>query len=1008
MSPSFRRLARRPVLLALALLGVTPALLVLSAWARLLDLPHLRFVRPQLTLPVAAIALWVAFRLLELSSRFSPRRRTLIELTSGIATLAAALSTLGLEVGSPLDRLTVVVAVDRSRSIDLVPAAANRVASELRLAELGMGAEDRIAVVAFAATAQVEDPARPRSRLPSAQRADVARDGTDLSAAIRQSLAEVPPDSAARIVLVSDGVATRGDTTEAAWAATALGVPIDAVPLDQGKIPDVRVVSVRVPARAAEGEALDLRVVTQATQATQIEARVYRDGELIRSGPARIGQGEDVISLREVAPGPGLHRYDVELSTPDTALDRSPDDNAGAAFVRVRGPSTALVLESEPTLAEAMVKALESAAFQVNSAGPSALPGDLAAFGRYDLIVLGDISAPDFSSSQLDALRSYVRDLGGGLLLMGGDHALGPGGYARTAIEEISPVSFDLKQERRRASLAEVIAIDYSGSMSMSVGGKSKLELANEAAARSAELLGAGDRLGVMHVDTAVTWTVPLAPVRDKAEIEARIRKVGPGGGGIFVDLTLAAAYQVLRREDVQLKHLLLFSDGNDAEERTLAPSLVSQGRRSGVTTSVVALGNGADVPALARMAELGGGRFYLIEDATRLPAVFAQETILASRSAINELSFVPKAVAPSAVLRGIDFGTAPALTGYVVTIPKARAQALLSGPENDPILATWSVGVGRSGVFTSDYKDRWGRAWTAWGGAARLFAQLGRDLARRVDDPHVRWTAEVSGGELSLRAQAFDERGRYEAQRRLRARVAGPDGFSRDVPLETVGAGSYATKIPLSRPGAYLATLLDEQRDQALATTGAALSAGEELRPTGTDRGELRRIAALSGGKLRDTLAGVFNDREARRFGYAPCGPVLSLVAACALLLAVGCRRLTLPKLLRRRPTQQAAPERGVAPGPHDGSERPIEPRTLGALRARRGKRRESRAEPGPSPQTATPYSIHPPSPFAAPPRAPPSQEAPTHERARSNGEPAKRSAAEILLERRRARTRR
>src|SRR6185369_12217456 len=119
----------------------------------------------------------------------------------------------------------------------------------------------------------------------------------------------------------------------------------------------------------------------------------------------------------------------------------------------------------------------------------------------------------DLASSQIDALASYTKDLGGGLLLMGGDHSMGPGGYARTPIEEVSPVSFDLKKEKRRASLAEVIAIDYSGSMSAIVGGQTKLALANEAAARSASLLGPGDRLGVEHVDDRVAWTVPLAAV---------------------------------------------------------------------------------------------------------------------------------------------------------------------------------------------------------------------------------------------------------------------------------------------------------------------------------------------------------------------------------------------------------------------------------------------------------------------------------------------------------------
>jgi uncharacterized membrane protein len=980
---------RRPVLLVLALLALLPSLSVLLAWARVYALPFARFARPLATVPCTVLLLWLVTRFCQLPQRFSPRRRAVLELTWGLAAIAAALALCGLELGHALDRLTVVVAVDRSRSIDLVPGAERRFESERKLAELGMHDEDLVAVVAFGATAAVEDPPRPKSALPSPQRAEVPRDGTDLAAGIRQALAEAPPDSAARIAVLSDGVRTRGDSSEAALAAAALGIPIDVVPLDQGRITDVRVVAVRATSRAAQGETLDLRVVTQSTEDAEVEARVYRDGELIRSGPTRVSRGEDVVYLREIAPGPGLHRYDVELSAKDLNQDRAPDDNAGSAFVRVRGPTTALILDSDPALAEPMRRALSAAAFDVDVGGPTRVPTELSGLARYDLVVLGDISATDLAPAQIEALRSYVRDLGGGLLLMGGDRAMGPGGYARTPLEDISPVSFDLKQEQRRASLAEVIAVDYSGSMSVSAGGKTKLELANEAAARSAELLGAGDRLGVMHVDTAVSWTVPLAPVTDKADIANRIRKVGPGGGGIFVDLALSAGYTALGREHVQLKHLLLFSDGSDAEERSNAFSLVSSARKRGITTSVVALGTGSDVPALSRMAELGGGRFYLIEDATRLPSVFAQETILASRSAINEVVFVPEPTGQNAVLRGVDFAHTPPLSGYVVTIPKARAQVLLRGPEHDPILATWSAGVGRTGAFMSDYENRWGRAWIEWEGAARLFAQLGRDLARRVDDPHVRFETEANGGELSLRATVFDDRGRHESLRRLRAQIAGPDGVARSVVLEAVGAGSYSAKLNISRPGAYLSTLIDEERDQALATTGAALSAGEELRPTGSDRGELMRIAEISGGKMRDTLAGIFSQRETRRFAYDPAAPLLSGMAGGLLLLAVAARRLSLPDRRSRKPKREPEREKEHASGP-----------TLGRLRRVKAQRG---AELAPAETTVRrpPVAVPLPKPqgqaSAAPSASPPEAPAKTAPRAKT--------AAEILLERRRSR---
>lgn len=984
-------LATRPILLTATLLGSLPALYVAASWTGWLDLPYVRFEHPFLALPASAIVIYVAHRLTHLPARTPRARRLLIELWSSAAALSAALAASGLTLGLPLDRLTIVVALDRSRSIDLVPGAEARIASELRAAETSMRENDRIAVVAFGARAAIEDPARPKTALPNAQHAEVPRDGTDLGAAIQKALSAVPPDSAARIVLVSDGVATRGDVERAALSALALDIPIDAVVLDQGNVPSVRIAKVRLAPSAAEGEALFFKIVTASSEDADVEVRVYRDGELVRKGTTHITRGEDVITLRELAATPGLHRYDVELSALDPTRDRAVEDNSGSAFVRVRGPSKALVLEARPELGRAMADALRSAAFEVEVKGPEGVPGDAAEFARYDLLVLGNISASDLDASQLTALAAYVRDGGGGLLLTGGYRALGPGGYGHTPIEDVSPVSFDLKQDRRRATLAEVIAVDRSGSMAMRVGDRTKLELANEAAVRSAELLGAGDRLGVIHVDTELAWTVPLAPLADKANIAARIRAVGVGGGGIYVDRTLIGAYDALGREAVQLKHLLLFADGNDAEERARAFGLVGRAKNNGITTSVVALGSGADVSALARMAELGGGRFYLIHDATRLPAVFAQETVLASQSAINETDFVPTAAGSSPILRGVDLSRAPTLSGYVVTIAKPRAEVLLSGPDGDPLLATWSAGIGRTGVFTSDYRDVWGAHWTSWDGAARLFGQLGRELARRSADPRTRLEADATGGELAISANIADERGRHESFRRLRARVLGPDGAAVDVVLEAVGAGSYRGKLPLTRPGAYLTTLIDEGDQRVLASTGAVLSPGEELRPTGSDRALLRRVTELTSGKLRENLAGIFADREVRRFGYSALAPWLSVFAASALLLGVASRRLVLPRRPKRPQaspeiaTTTEAPDAAPARGTFDALKR----RKQQSAETTKGAETPSDLQSPPAPPTAPPA-------IASPPPAPPSPSPPAEKT---------KSAAEILLERRRSR---
>lgn len=937
------RLRQRPVLAAAFAISLLPALHALAVWLRLVPELYLRLLRPSLVALVPLAMAFAAARLAGAEQGRSARvRRVLGEIATSLAVLAASLAVVGLELGRPLDRLTIVVALDRSRSVDLVPEADERIARELGVAETGMRDDDRIAVVVFGASASTEQPARTKAEPATGQKIAVPRDGTDLEAALRRALAEVPADSAARIVLLSDGVATRGDVMRAAAASVAAEIPVDVVSLEQRDVPDVRLVAVRAPSRGDAGEPIDLRVVTSAPEATKVEVRVKLDGELVQRGEVDIAKGEDVLRLRQKLPDAGLHRYDVEITALDPSLDWSGEDNAASSFVRVRGEASALVLEGDPGQAGFVASSLEQASFRVEVQGPAGVPADLGTFARYDLVVLSDIAASQISPPQLEALASYVRDFGGGLLLMGGDRSMGPGGYGKTPIEEVSPVSFDLKQEQRRASLAEVIGIDISGSMGATVGDKTKLELANEAAARSAALLGPGDRLGVVHVDTAIRWSVPLGPVVDKEKIDAAIRTVQVGGGGILVPITLEAAYQALDREKVNLKHVLLFADGSDAEDMPAAKPLAAAAKSRGITTSVVALGQGGDVPALEELSRIGGGRFYLVEDATRLPAVFAQETILAARSAIVEEPFRVSLVTPGNAAMGIDFGAAPPLDGYVVTIPKARASVHLSGPESDPVLATWSVGVGRAGAFTSDLKDRWGTKWSAWPGAARMMVQTARDLSRKGEDERVRLEADTAGGQLHVRATVLGEDGRAQSFRRLIAKVGGPGGYDREIALEPSGAGVYSTNLPLERPGTYVVLARDELSGEPVGTTGAVLTAGEELRPTGSDVALLGRVADFTGGKRRDTLAGIFGDRPTRRFAYDDLSRLLVLLAGALLLASVAARRLALPEAwvdyfakLRRRPAFAAAPA-------GEGK------RTVEALLAAKGRAAPLPSEPG------------------------------------------------------------
>ncbi|MFO0820610.1 MAG: glutamine amidotransferase [Pirellulales bacterium] len=62
---------------------------------------------------------------------------------------------------------------------------------------------------------------------------------------------------------------------------------------------------------------------------------------------------------------------------------------------------------------------------------------------RYEAVVLDDVEAAFFSQDQLSLLQQFVSQRGGGLLMLGGQHSFGEGGYSRTPVGEMLPVYLD-------------------------------------------------------------------------------------------------------------------------------------------------------------------------------------------------------------------------------------------------------------------------------------------------------------------------------------------------------------------------------------------------------------------------------------------------------------------------------------------------------------------------------------------------------------------------------------
>jgi hypothetical protein len=89
----------------------------------------------------------------------------------------------------------------------------------------------------------------------------------------------------------------------------------------------------------------------------------------------------------------------------------------------------------------------------------SALPTNPMAYLSASIIALNNIPAEEIPNQ--DPLLQYVRDLGGSLLILGGDHAFAAGAYASTNLDALSP----LASFPQHAENYWIILVDASGSM---------------------------------------------------------------------------------------------------------------------------------------------------------------------------------------------------------------------------------------------------------------------------------------------------------------------------------------------------------------------------------------------------------------------------------------------------------------------------------------------------------------------------------------------------------------
>jgi hypothetical protein len=436
--------------------------------------------------------------------------------------------------------------------------------------------------------------------------------------------------------------------------------------------------------------------------------------------------------------------------------------------------------------------------------------------------------------------------------------------------------------------------IDKSGSM-----GGEKIELAKDAAKGAAELLGPKDQLGVIAFDGESYWISDLHSASDKGYIIDRISTIEASGGtNIYPGLT--DAYDALAAATAKLKHVILLTDGHSmpGDFEGVASDMVA----ARITLSTVAVGQEADQELLEQLAETGGGRYYMCDDPTSVPQIFAKETVEASKSAINELPFVPLLVRSTQVLSGLDLEAAPFLLGYVMTRPKPTSEFILASESGDPVLVWWRYGLGMTVAFTSDAKSQWAAEWLTWPDFGRFWAQVIRHAMRKSDAKGVFVEVRRRGETARVIVDSVNPAGEYINEADTRMTLIRPNLDKQIVPLSQSAPGRYEAEFSAADSGAYHLELSQSQNEVPTfrQTRGLVVGYPEELRLGEPDEDLMRRVAQVSGGRFNPTLEQIFAPEGRTAKDIVRLRPYLLTSALLLLLLDVALKRIEFGRGLR------------------------------------------------------------------------------------------------------------
>ena len=652
---------------------------------------------------------------------------------------------------------------------------------------------------------------------------------TNFEEAVSKALMMIPAEYSKRLVVLTDGKETRGDIRNMAQALTASRAEFLTLLFSQEEKPDAYIDSVVLPSYLYPGDKYSITVLVESNFDTEAVLALYDGSRQTAANNVHLNKGRNrfVFSAQVNAEaGNSMETLRVQVQAQG---DTCAENDSYNAYSIVEMPPSVLVISGQETNTSGFASVLNAAGCNYSMVSALNAPNEINAMLEYKAMILVDTYIDELPDGFLANLETYVKDYGCGFVCCGGENSYALGGYRDTVLETVLPVEMQLRSFNEIPSMAMVMVIDRSGSMSSSVDGRrlTNLDMAVRAAEVAVDNLGDSDYVGILTFDDWYQWQTALRQADDKQAIKDQLWQIEEGGG-TTIKPALREAYNVLSNNPASVRHVVLLTDGMG--ETKDYSDIISDYAGSGITLSTVAVGEGADQKTLEQLADMCGGRYYYSDSSSDIPRIFAQEVFLGSDSYIQNGVFSLAVQGGHELTANLFADGWPALYGYVAATPKTASNpVIVSGEKGDPLLTVWQYGLGRSAAWNSDVTGEWSSAFAGQEDYVQLWKRIVDYTTGNTNLGEDRVEVVTAGDQTEILYRTED----FDSGTEIMVTVINPSEEKTEERLRASAPGSYSAKISTPQAGLYHFNICRTKGGeiQNYMTTAAAVQFSDEYK---------------------------------------------------------------------------------------------------------------------------------------------------------------------------------